>query len=175
MPQKTTPDQLEFKGKKAFSGGDYLAAAQIFSEAARISSKAGDPLKAAEMRSNQSVALLRAKQPEKALEIILGVCDIFNQSKDLHRRGIALGNKAAVLSSLKKRDEAITCYREAADLLEQAGEDEDRLIVMRQAASLYAVRLKFVDALLTVREGYLGLKKPTLMQKVVKKLLFVGS
>ena len=173
--QHTTPDSLEIEGKEAFERRNYLDAEQAFSKAAEIYAARGEEMKSAEMRSNQSVALLRAKKPAQALDVISGVSAVFADFGDIQRQGMALGNQGSILSALKRVHEAVGCYEEAAELFQTVKDDENLLIVKRQAAALFASRLKFIDALLTIRDGYLGLNNPTWGQRVIKKLLFIGS
>jgi len=175
MPEEKSISSLDQQGQEAFAKGEYELAARLFSDAAAGYTASGEVLKATEMNSNQSVALLRAGHLEEALTMLDRVCGVFEKADDTSRLGIALGNKATVLSALKRWNEAIKFYEEAAIVLERAGEDENRLIVKRQAASLYATRFKFIDALLAVRDGYLGLHNPSLKQRIVKKLLFIGQ
>jgi hypothetical protein len=58
-------DQTNFimlaeKGKKEYEAGNYIAAADLFSQAAQAYISKADELNAAEMKNNQSVALLQA-------------------------------------------------------------------------------------------------------------------
>jgi len=173
MADKGTAQSFEEEGKEAFDRGDYLSAAHRFAEAAQRYSDRSDALMAAEMKSNQSVAFLRAKQANQALEVISGVSKIFKVSGDVRREGIALGNQAAALAALKRKQEAISCYKQAAGLLEKAGEDGLRWKTMQQVTLLHASSFKFIDAVLSMQSGLMGIKNPNWKQRVMKALLFM--
>ena len=77
------------KGKKEYEQGNYLASADLFSQAAQAYTSEQDELNAAEMKNNQSVALLQAGKEEEALQATEGTEDIFQNAGDIKRQGIA--------------------------------------------------------------------------------------
>ena len=68
-------------------------------------------LLAAEMSNNESVALLQAGQPGRALEAARGTDALFASASDPKRQAMALGNQAAALDALGRSDEALETYR----------------------------------------------------------------
>ena len=116
------PITLAEQGKQEYEKGKFAAAADLFSKAAQAYENSQDALNAAEMKNNQSVALLQAGKPKEALQVTDGTEEIFEQVNDLKRQGVAVGNRAAALEGLKKWDEALVEYDRAAKILEQAGE-----------------------------------------------------
>jgi tetratricopeptide (TPR) repeat protein len=173
MSEEFSPQQLEKEGKAAYERADYILAAKAFTEAAAAYSAHREPLMAAEMKNNQSVALLQSKQAQAALEIVAGTDVVFAAAGDLRRQGMSLANQAAALEALRRRDEAIACYRTSAEILERAGEKDLRVDVMRAVAGLQVRGGKMTDAVITMQSGLMGLEKPTLKQRILKKLLFL--
>jgi tetratricopeptide (TPR) repeat protein len=173
IAEPASPHQLEAQGKSAYQQADYGAAAQAFAEAAAAYAAHGEPLMAAEMQNNRCVALLQGRQAQAALEAASGTEAVFAAAGDLRRQGMALANLAAALEALRRRDEALACYQTSAGILEQAGEKDLRADVLRAAAGLQARRGRMSDAVITMQSGLMGLEKPTLKQRILKKLLFL--
>jgi len=161
------------QAKKIYQDGDYMQAAREFAGAASAYASAGDPLKSAEMKNNQSVALLLAGEAQAALDAVAGTEQVFAGSEDFRRQGMALANQAAALQALKRLPDAIECYQKAGVVLEKAGEGELRVDVMQQLSMLNLRRFKFYDAVLALQSGLAGVKNPTLKQRFMKKILFV--
>jgi hypothetical protein len=59
------PITLAEDGKKEYENGNFLAAADLFLQAAQSYTSSKDELNAAEMMNNQSVALLQAEKQKK--------------------------------------------------------------------------------------------------------------
>ncbi len=167
------PQELLDKAKEIYSSGDFSVAAETFKQARQAFLDAGDTLMAAEMQNNQAVALLRAKQPQDALDILKGSDQTFAQVGDFRREGMALANIATAMQALKRHGEAIDYYGKAGESLQKAGEDELRLDVMQQLAMLNLRRFKFYDAVLALQSGLTGVKNPTARQRFMKKILFI--
>ena len=103
--------ELSEQAKQLYQSGDFPAAARTFAEASASFAAAGDALMAAEMKNNQSVALLRDKQARAALEAAQGTEIIFSKAGDARREGMALANQASALEGLKRFKEAIEFYK----------------------------------------------------------------
>ena len=175
MSELVSPKQLEKEARQAYKQGDYLAAARAFEAAAQGYLTLDDPLNAAEMKNNSSVAYLQASDGEAALRIVLGTPEVFSASGDLLRQGMALGNLGAALEAVGKFDEAIQAYQQSAELLKQVDETEMRARVMQ---SLSAVQLRTghqLEALASMQAGLDGLKKPSPRQRALRKLLDLPS
>jgi len=172
MLKKLSPQEIADQAKSIYQAGDYSSAIQAFAEAAKAFEIAGDAPMSAEMKNNQSVALLRDKQAQAALEAACGTDVVFAETGDNRRQGMALANQASALDALKRFREAIDYYTRAGDALEKAGEMELRLEVMQLLSALYLHRLKFLDAIITLQSGLTAIKNPTSKQRFMKKLLF---
>jgi hypothetical protein len=166
---KETADQA----RSLYLAGDFMAAAEAFAISATICEGEGNLLELAEMKNNQSVALLRARKPQEAFEAAKGTEKIFAEAGDNRRQGMALANQASALEALNRSKEAIELYNEAGDALEKASEFDSRFEVMKLLSSLYLRRLKIVDAILSLQAGLAAIKNPTPQQRFMKKLLFI--
>jgi len=167
-----TPKEIADQAKSKYQAGDYSAAAISFIEAVSAYAEAGDILMSAEMKNNQSVALLRDKQAQAALEAAQGTEVVFAENGDNRRQGMALANQASALEALKRFKEAIDFYTRAGEALEKADEMELRLEVMQLLSVLYLRRLKFYDAIIALQSGLRAIKYPTAKQRFMKKLLY---
>jgi tetratricopeptide (TPR) repeat protein len=165
------PTQLAQQGKKAFAAQNFEQAASFFSEAAAAYAALDDPLNAAEMKNNLSVALLQAGKAQAALDAAAGTDAIFAGAGDVKRQAMAFGNQAAALEALKKPDQALEAYERSAALFAEAGESEMRSIVLQSAAALKLRRGKVMDSALSMIGSVESTKKPNLMQRFLRFLL----
>jgi tetratricopeptide (TPR) repeat protein len=173
MVNNLTPLESKEKAQSIYQAGDYLSAALAYAEASEKYANAGDMLMSAEMKNNQSVATLRGKQAQAALDAVQGTDEVFNEAGDKRRQGMALANQATALAALKRFDEAIDCYTKAGVVLEIAGEIDMRVEVMQLLSSLYLRRLKLFDAIISLQSGLAAVKNPTPKQRFMKLLLFI--
>ncbi len=172
MIDQISPQNLADQAKLAFERGDYPTAIKGFTEAANQFLADGNALMTAEMKNNLCVAYLQEKKAKEALESVEGTDQIFAGAGDLRRQGMALANKAAALQALKRKEEAAEFYEKSAAVLEQAGESELKADVYQALAGLEVSRGKMVDAVTAMQSGLMGVEKPTLKQRILKKLLF---
>ena len=173
MADTHSAGEIADQARQSYQAGDYLQAAQVFAEAAAVYAGSGDAPMAAEMKNNQSVALLLSGDANAALQAVEGTEKVFADSKDPRRQGMALTNQASALEALKRTKDAIEIYKKAADALEAANEADLRADVMQLLAALYLRHLKLYDAIITLQSGLAGLKNPTAKQRLMKKILFV--
>lgn len=159
---------LAEKGKQEYEQGNYLAAADLFSRAAQVHAAMQDELNAAEMKNNQSVALLQGGKAKEALQATEGTEDIFQKAGDIKRQGIAVSNRAAALEGIKKWGEALSEYDRAASLFEQIGEGDMHSMVRKTAANLHLKRGNITDSQMDVFDSLRLVEKPTLAQRIMK-------
>lgn len=171
MSELLTFQQLTSEGESAYQRGDYLAAAHAFQAAAQGLSSAGEPLAAAEIANNASVALLKARDAQGALQALDGTEQVFAAKGDIKRQGMAVGNRAAALDELGEREAALAAYQEAADLLKQAGEFELRAYVMQAISALQLHQGDYLQAFVTMYAGVNAIPRPNTAQKVLKTIL----
>ena len=168
------PITLAEGGKKEYEKGNFLAAADLFLQAAQSYASAKDELNAAEMMNNQSVALLQAGKAKEALQATEGTEEIFQKAADIKRQGVAVSNRAAALEGLKKWKEALAEYDRAALLFEQIGEGDMHSIVRKAAANINLKRGHIVDSQMDVYDSLRLVEKPTLTQRILKFLMRIG-
>jgi len=85
---------------------------------------------------------------------------------------MALANMGAALSELGQKDKAVKVYQESAAIFKELGESELRADVMRSLSILKVKQGEFTDAVMDMQDGLADVKKPTLKQRILKKLLF---
>jgi tetratricopeptide (TPR) repeat protein len=168
------PITLADEGKQTYEKGNYLAAADLFWQAAQAYAAAQDELNAAEMKNNQSVALLQAGKAKEALRATEGTEQVFEKAGDIKRQGIAVSNRAAALEGLKKWKEALAEYDRAASLFEQIGEGDMHSMVRKAGAGINLKRGHLSDSQMDVYDSLRLVKKPTLSQRIMKFLVRMG-
>jgi tetratricopeptide (TPR) repeat protein len=173
MTIKPNSQELKDKAQGIYQTGDYPSAALAFADASTSYAGEGDLLMAAEMKNNESVAHLRAKQPQDAYEAARGTDIVFAEAGDIRRQGIALTNQASAHQALKQFKEAVDMYTRAGDAFEKAGEIDMRVEVMQLLSVLYLQRLRLFDAIIALQSGLIAVKNPTSRQRFMKKLLFI--
>jgi tetratricopeptide (TPR) repeat protein len=171
---QTIPHTLAEDGKKEYSKGNYKAAADLFLQAAQAYASTGDELNAAEMKNNESVALLQAGNASQALEAVDGTEEVFLQAGDLKRQGIAISNRAAALEGQKRWKEALAEYERAAGIFEQINEGDMHSLVRKSAANLNLKHLRVTDSQMDVMDSLRLVEKPTLTQRFMKFLMRLG-
>ena len=166
-----SPVELSESGSGAYQAGKYAEAAEYFGAAAQAYTAQGDALNAAEMHNNQSVALLQAGDAQQALVSAKGTESTFEAAGDVRLQAMAIGNVAAALDALGKFEAAEAAYQRSADLLSQIGEDKLRANVMQSLSQLQLRTGRQLEALATMQSGVDHIKRPSLRQRLLKKLL----
>lgn len=167
---KNEPALLE-EAKDLYRAGKYQQAAEGFSQAAAFYLDLGEKLLAAEMKNNESVALLKAKKPRQALDAVLGTDEVFQGAGDLLKQGMALANQATALQDLGEKQKAIADFVRAAEIFNNSGEKEMYLQTMQSISALKLKTRNLPGALFSMQEGLEGLEKPNLRQKLLRSLL----
>jgi len=166
--------ELAEQAKQEYAKGKYGVAANLFSQVVQAYENSNDELNAAEMKNNQSVALLKAGKAEEALRVTEGTEEIFQKAGDLKRQGIAIANRAAALDGLKKLNEAVTEYNRAADIFEAAGEGDMHSIVRKATADIFLKRGYISNTQMDVLDSLRLVEKPTLTQRILKLMMRWG-
>lgn len=170
MDAKTLAEQ----GKQEYAKGAFGVAADLFSQAAQAYDSAQDELNAAEMKNNQSVALLKAGKAEAALHATDGTEEIFLKAGDQKRQGIAIANRAAALEGLKKYNEAMEEYNRAAVIFEEISEGDMHSVVRKATAEIFLKRGYIGNTQMDVLDSLRLVEKPTLTQRFLKFLMRLG-
>ena len=169
-----SPTALADKGKQEYERGNYLAAADLFLQAAQAYASVQDDPNAAEMKNNESVALLQAGKAQNAFDATDGTEAVFEKAGDRKRQGIAISNRAAALEGLRRWNEALAEYDRAATLFEEIGEGDMHSIVRKAAANINLKRGRITDSQMDVFDSLRLVKKPTLTQRIMKFLMRIG-
>lgn len=171
---KKDQDQADFlasEGKSLYQAKKFLPAAENFARAAEIYNAGGDILQGAEMRNNQCVSLLLAKEPHQALDVVQGTSELFIEAGQMIPAGMALANEASARKDVGETDSAIDLFTQAADIFQDAGEDQLYLETMQSVSGLKMKSRNLSGALFSMQKGLEGIEKPTLRQRLLKNLL----
>lgn len=171
MNQPHPPREWIAAGKKAYGAGDYAAAAEAYAGAAEALREGGQELDAAEMDNNRAVSLLQIDQAAGAREAVRGTAELFAAAGDRKRQAVALANTAAAEEALGEKERALDLYQQSADLLAEIGEDQLRAEVMKAISSLQLRERDTLGALFSMRQGLAEVENPTLVQRLLKRLL----
>jgi tetratricopeptide (TPR) repeat protein len=173
MTSSFAPDQLVEKAQSAYQAGEFAQAASLFETAAQEYELDNNPLKAAEMQNNRSVALLKNGDNSRALSAAQGTDQIFFQAGDKRRQAIALGNQAAALEAQGKNDQALALYRQCADLLKEVNDLQTRTFVLKSISALQMRTGKQFEALASMEAALDTTEHLTFKEWILKKLLRV--
>lgn len=161
----------EEEGKELYTARKFQQASTVFSQAAELYLNQGQEQLSAEMRNNQCVALLQAKQPREALAVVKGTALIFKGAGDQQKQAMAFANEATALKDLGQNSEAIDKFTLAADLFTQLNETAMHLEVMQSISALKMKSRNLIGAVFSMQDGLEQVEKPTLRQKLLIKLL----
>ncbi|MCD4801580.1 MAG: hypothetical protein K8R16_01425 [Anaerolineales bacterium] len=161
----------EEEGKELYTAGKFRQASTVFSQAAELYLNQGQEQLSAEMRNNQCVALLRAKQPREALAAVKGTALIFKEAGDQQKQAMAFANEATALKDLGQKSEAIDKFTLAADLFAQLNEGAMHLEVMQSISALKMKSRNLIGAVFSMQDGLEQVEKLSLRQKLLIKLL----
>lgn len=168
-------DQIIEKARQLYADEEYEEAAKQFGLAEAEYRQCGELIRATEMANNRSVALLKARKSEEALQAVEGTAAIFEQAGEIRLQAMALGNEAAALEALGKIDEALTLYTQSADLLKQLGEHELRAYVMKSISALQMKKGKRLESMISMQAALDHQEKLTIRERFLKKLLDLAS
>ena len=172
--KETNPNNLhpqELEGKEYYAEKKYSLAADAFSLAAQDYSNQGKILLAAEMRNNQCVSHLLAKNPSQALNAVIGTADLFKEEGDLLKQAMAIANEATALKDLGDNQQAIEKFLLAASIFDDINEPKLHLQTQQSISALKFKTRNLPGALYSMQEGLEGLEKPSLRQKILLRLL----
>jgi tetratricopeptide (TPR) repeat protein len=173
MTEVLSPELLAKEGLNAFRDEDYAKAAQFFESAARGYAVEGDDPMAAEMRNNQSVALLKNGDAKGAYEAVEGTVEVFEKIADVRRQAMAWGNSGAALEGMKQLDQALEHYKKSAELLKEVNDPDLRAFVLSSISSLQLRTGHQLESLASMNAALDSKKKLSLKERLLKRLLEV--
>ncbi len=166
-------DVLITEATEAYKNHKFLEAANLFTHAAEIYDANSEWLLAAEMRNNQSVALLQANDAERALQAASNTDDIFAKAGNYTKQAIALSNQAAALEVLGNDQEALSKYQQASQLLKSSGEKEMHSMVMKRISAIQLRSHKMLESLVSMNSALSDNKPTNIRERSLKKLLSI--
>jgi tetratricopeptide (TPR) repeat protein len=164
-------DQLEKDAKAAYQGENYIKAAALFNAALESHWSLGDSLKAAELANNVSVSYLLAGEAEQAFRVLEGIDDTFDTVGNTRGLAFTLGNRAAALEALGKKEEALHAYQKSADHFNQIGDRELYTQTMQSLSALQLRSGRSLEALTTMKVGINLVENPKFKHRLLKRLL----
>lgn len=170
MTRLPQAEELAEQGRKSYQAGQYASAARQFEQAALLYHQADQPVQAAEMKNNCSVAHLKHGDHAEALDAVLGSAAVFQQAGLLCQQAMALANQAAALEGLQRFEEAITLYQQADQILSACGEHELRAIVLHALAAVQLRSGQQIQALAAAQTALSLQHNLTLRQRVLARL-----
>lgn len=171
MTTDSSPSQIDKQARLAYQDGDYRQAALLFQTAAERLLASGNELAAAEMRNNQSVALLRAGDAATALQAVLGTEEIFAQAGEPRLTAMALGNQAAAREAIGQLPQALVLYQQTAEMLAQTGDQELRGVVLQSLSALQLRMGKQFEAMASMQSALNTRKRLSLKERFLNQLL----
>lgn len=166
-----TLDKLKEKGLKAFNDQKYQEAINYFSQASTGFESSGDMLSVAEIANDLCLCYLKTGDSQKASEVVLGTEEVFEKAGDKRRQAIALANQGAAMESLHKFDPAVEKYEASSRLFKEIGNLEERALVLKSLSELHLKMGHQLDAMVTMQIALDNQKKPSLIERFLKKLL----
>lgn len=163
--------QHHAEAETAYQQGDFQKAAEEFAAARMEYTQIKEDSLAAEMSSNQSVALLFAGYPEMALETAQQAGSFFAHSGETQKYAIALGNQAAALEALGQKADAETLYSQSARLLEENGDRSDAASALKKMSSIHFSYFHIGKALIFYRKALELSDHHSIVDKIFLKLI----
>jgi tetratricopeptide (TPR) repeat protein len=161
--------------KLAYEAGNYAAAADMFLKVEESYKAADDPLMAAEMANNRSVALLQAGDAQAALDACANTHTIFSAAGDSLREGLALGNQAAALKELGQKQESLKFFRLSAARLEKAGDKENLAVVHKTISAIEMESGDNLGAMSAMLDALRAKEKLSLRERFLRWLFSLAS
>ncbi len=162
---------LQDEGRKLFHSDQYEEAAAKLVEAQQAFVAANDQANAAECANDRGVCWRQAAKWDEATAAFTEARSMFQALNDAKGEGQVVGNMAALADSQNDKDRAADLYLEAINLLEKAGAKD---LAKHTYTSLSRLRLKrgnFMGAISAYDAGLEEIEKPSVMQRVVRRIL----
>ncbi len=162
---------LQDEGLKLYRNGQYEEAAAKFLEAQQAYSVANDQPNAAERANDRGVCWRQAAKWDEATAAFTEARSMFQALNDAKGEGQVVGNLAALADSQNDKDHAAELYLEAIDLLEKAGAKDLAKDTYTALSRLRLKRRDFMGAIGAYDAGIDEIEKPSVMQRVVRRIL----
>jgi tetratricopeptide (TPR) repeat protein len=172
MPAQSV-DVLITQANKAYKDHKFIEAANLFAHSAEIYDASSEWVLAAEMRNNQSVALLQANDAAGALKAASNTDDVFAKTGNYIKQAMALSNQAAALEVLGNDQEALVKFQHASELLQSTGEIEMYSMVMKRISAIQLRSHKMLESLASMNSALNSSRPSNIKERSLKKLLSI--
>jgi tetratricopeptide (TPR) repeat protein len=162
---------LQDEGRNLYHSGQYEAAAAKLVEAQQAFVAANDQANAAECANDRGVCWRQAAKWDEATAAFTEARSMFQALSNVKGEGQVVGNMAALADSQNDKDRAAELYLEAIDLLEKAGAKDLAKDTYTALSRLRLKRRDFMGAIGAYDAGIDEIEKPSVMQRVVRKIL----
>jgi tetratricopeptide (TPR) repeat protein len=152
---------------KDYRKKNYLAARDGFKQCIDILSQDGSEKDLAEMKNNLSVTLIDLKEPQQALDAVIGTDEIFKELDDKKSQAMALANIGTALQALGKKDEALLKFEESSSLFRDVGEKFMRATVLKKISDMQLTTGKPLQAIASMQASYDQKDKKSLKEKIL--------
>lgn len=175
MNTMTTAKELQDQGVKLFQQRDYEAAARLFQQAQEAYTAEENPDMVAEMQTNIGLVHRALGENQQALESMQAALEHFQTRDDHLRTAKVLGNMGGVYVALGDKEQAYNCYRQAADIFSELGENQLYGETMVAMGDLQMKDGKIMTGAATYEVGLdnLGSLSPT--QRMIKGLMGIRN
>ena len=167
----STGTKLKDTGLGHFRAGRFEDAMAAFAEAQSVFLAEGDRAQAAECANDLGVAARQAARFDEAEAAFGEARKLFANLDDPKSLGQVMGNLAALAESRNQNDSAAQLYKEAIARFDEAGEAELAAETWRALSRLRMKQGKWFQALGAYDAGLDGVKRLTLTQQVLRRLL----
>lgn len=161
---------LKKDAENKYSEKKYSEAARGYLEAAKIAEIEKSIFEAAELKNNASVAFLLSGENQSALDVVLNTEKVFFDKGNLKLAGMALGNQASAYEALGKHDQALELYEKAAKTLDEAGEKNLRVYILKQSSSIKLKQGRYLESLASMNLALQNNTPLSPKEKILKKL-----
>lgn len=163
-----TAEELKEQGIKRYQQKLYEDAARDFQKAAELYAEDGQKDMVAEMQSNIGLVHRALGEYQQALDIMDVALRKFQELNDLMRTALVLGNMGGVFVELRDKEQAYNCYRQAAEVFGELGDDEKYGETLIAIGELQIKDGKIMEGATLYQEGLNLVKDLNARQKFVK-------
>jgi tetratricopeptide (TPR) repeat protein len=171
----STAHELQEQGVKLFQQKDFEAAARLFQQAQDEYTAGGQHDMAAEMQVNIGLVHRSLGEHQQALDMMQSALNTFQEMEDTLRTAQVLGNMGGVYAAMDDKEHAYTCYRQAADIFDELGQQKLYSETMLAMGSLQVREGKIFSGAATYEVGLEQLDELSASQKVLKGLLGIRN
>lgn len=166
-----SPQQIITRAERAYQAGQHKEAIALYKQAKDLFVADGEPVRVAEMANNLSVVLLQTGDAQAAFDLCSGTDETFAEAGDIHKQALALGNQAAALEALNLPEDALTRFRQCADLLKQTGDQEYRAYVLKSISALQIRTGHQLEGLASMEAALTNKKQLSFKERILKKII----